>query len=74
MTLYVSALWMSHEVSGATSLCFSDINENWPFRFFLTFGEQSTCAMMDHVSDRSINHLPIHHLNGFFCNIQITIT
>ena len=32
MTLYVSTLSMSYEVSGATSLCFSDINENLPFR------------------------------------------
>ena len=81
MTLYVSTLWMSYEVSGATSLCFTFIPISMRIcrsvhylRFLLTFGKKSlpvTCAMMDQVSDRSINRLPIHHLNGFFCNIQV---
>ena len=62
---------MSHEVSGATSLCFTFIPISMRIcrsvhylRFLSTFGKKS--LMMDHVSDRSINRLPIHHLNGFF--------
>ena len=67
MTLYVSALLMSHDVLGATSihavLQYSDINENLPFHslFEVLFDlwQTITAMMTDHVSVR---------LNGFFCN------
>ena len=73
MTLYVSALRMSHEVLGATSihvvLQYSDINENLPFHslFEVLFDlwKTITAIMTVHVSAR---------LNGFFCNTQFTIT
>ena len=73
MTLYVSALRMSHEVLGATSihvvLQYSDINENLPFyslfEVLFDLWQTITAMMTDHVSVR---------LNGFFCNTQFTIT